>query len=381
MIMPGDAFSLIAARTRRLLERQAASSRRRLLHTRPFSRDSRKKLLLLSLPERIPQSQIQPFFTHAREIRARFDVEIREADARRYTEETGHGPEGADIVCFQSDFELRPQDLSGLVEGIRRRNPKARLVYLDWFAPTDLRFAEVLNPHVSRYVKKHVLRDPARYGRPTLGDTNLTDYCAHRYGLEMPETVFPVPDGFLDKLVIGPSFLTADFLHRIFRRPQPPPPADRPIDLHARIAVQGTPWYQAMRSESLAAVQNLRGVRTVTETGLDHARYFRELHRSKICFSPFGYGEVCWRDYEAAAAGAVLLKPDMSHIRTEPDIFVAGETYIPVRWDLSDLQEQIDRLLADAELRTRLVRVCRSRVHDYVVGGGFVSAMGSIFRL
>jgi len=82
----------------------------------------------------------------------------------------------------------------------------------------------------------------------------------------------------------------------------------------------------------------------------------QELQNSKICFSPFGYGEICWRDYEAIAAGAVLLKPDMSHISTNPDIYVPFETYVPIKWDMSDLNDKIHMLLQNDQLREKIAK-------------------------
>ena len=105
--------------------------------------------------------------------------------------------------------------------------------------------------------------------------------------------------------------------------------------------------------ETLQAVlDRIADLRVVSGTGVGHVAYMRELRASKICFSPFGYGEVCWRDYEAILSGAVLLKPDMSHIETDPDVFVAGETYLPVRWDLADFEAQVR--LAFANLQASL---------------------------
>ncbi len=53
-------------------------------------------------------------------------------------------------------------------------------------------------------------------------------------------------------------------------------------------------------------------------------------------------GEVCFRDFETVACGAVLLKPDMSHLRTNPNIYEAWVTYVPVNWDLSNLEECLE---------------------------------------
>ena len=52
--------------------------------------------------------------------------------------------------------------------------------------------------------------------------------------------------------------------------------------------------------------------------------------------------------------GAVLVKPDMSHLETLPDLYRPGETYLPVRWDFSDLGDVVGSALADADLRRRL---------------------------
>ena len=42
------------------------------------------------------------------------------------------------------------------------------------------------------------------------------------------------------------------------------------------------------------------------------------MRHSRICISPFGYGEICWRDFEAILCGCLVVKPDMSHVETNP---------------------------------------------------------------
>lgn len=377
--MPVEAAEVLAWRLRGALGRAAHAGRMRLIHRRPFSGRAERRLLLLSIDQRIPQSQIHPFHVHAAAIRARHGTELREVPLCDYLSARHRGLDGATTVAFQSDFDLSPAAFETLRDTLRVRSPQARLVYLDWSAPTDLRLAKMLDPYLSVYVKKHALADLSRYGLPTRGDTNLTDHYSRRFGLGLPETTYPVPPGFLSRLVIGPSFVTADFLRPAFLRDAPPGGPDRPIDLHARLAVDGTDWYRAMRSDCVAAAARLRHVRVVTGTGIGLARYMQELRAAKIVFSPFGYGEVCWRDFEAVASGAVLLKPDMSHVRTEPDIFVAGETYMPVRWDLADFEDTVHRLLGDPGLRERLTRQAFAVLRDYVRSGRFVDQMAPVF--
>ncbi len=365
---------MIGARLRRKLTQGLHERRRRGAFCRPFSGLTPQRLLLLTVDHRIPQSQIFPFHFLSDRLREAWQAEVREADIDTYLADPNYGPNGATVVAFQSQFDLSEAGAEAILACIEARNPGARRVYLDWFAPTDLRLAGVVGPKVDLYVTKHLLRDRARYARPVYGDTTLMEHFGRRFGLAHEVTQFPIPEGFWDKLLLGPSFVTAGFMLPDFaagRWPEGP----RPIDLHARIAVGGTPWYEAMRGECQQAVDRLRGVNAVTGIGIGHHRFMAEMRQSKVCFSPFGYGEVCWRDYEAVLTGAVLVKQDMGHVETDPDIFEAGETYVPVAWDLSDFEDRVRWLLADEAARRRIARAAFERLHDYAASGRFVEQM------
>ena len=75
---------------------------------------------------------------------------------------------------------------------------------------------------------------------------------------------------------------------------------------------------------------------------VNYKKYRNLLKNANVILSPFGWGEICFRDREAFINGGVLLKPDMSHIETFPDFYKKNITYIPCKWDLSDLKEAID---------------------------------------
>ena len=340
-------------RVRKYLNRRMADGMRARAMSRPFSPTAPSRLLLVTQPERLPQSQIYPFHHYAPDLRRLYGTDLREADQWDFV--AGHpvAARGATAVAFQTPYDVSDLDLDRLFARIAADHPGARVACLDWFAPTDLRNAARMNDRIHLYIKKHVLRDLCAYGKPTFGDTNLSDHYARRLQLDEPQRRFDIPPGFLDKLVIGPSFATAPTVLPTLLG-KPPAPEGRTLDLHARFELDGTPWYSGMRREADAAVRALNGVRTVRGTGVHHAQFLAEMRHSKVCLSPFGYGEVCWRDYEAVLTGAVLLKPDMSHIATDPDIFVPWETYAPVAWDLSDFPEVLHRLLADAPLRAKL---------------------------
>ena len=73
---------------------------------------------------------------------------------------------------------------------------------------------------------------------------------------------------------------------------------------------------------------------------VNYKKYRNLLKNANVILSPFGWGEICFRDREAFINGGVLLKPDMSHIETFPDFYKKNLTYIPCNWDLSDLRRQ-----------------------------------------
>ncbi len=73
--------------------------------------------------------------------------------------------------------------------------------------------------------------------------------------------------------------------------------------------------------------------------------YLKEMSLSQISFSPFGWGEVCYRDFEIFLSGSVLVKPNMEHLDTYPNYYFPNETYIPLKWDMSDLSEVFNDLV------------------------------------
>ncbi len=75
--------------------------------------------------------------------------------------------------------------------------------------------------------------------------------------------------------------------------------------------------------------------------------YYNRMSNSKIILAPFGFGEIAPRDLEATMFGSVLIKPDMSHLETLPNLYIPYKTYVPCKHDFSDLNEKIDYVLSD----------------------------------
>lgn len=72
----------------------------------------------------------------------------------------------------------------------------------------------------------------------------------------------------------------------------------------------------------------LKGIKSKKE-------YIKETYNIKGVLSPFGWGEICYRDFEAIIAGSYLIKPKIDHINTWPNIYDNNNFYL--NWDMSNL--------------------------------------------
>lgn len=239
-----------------------------------------------------------------------------------------------------------------------------RLIYFDIHDSTGTLEPRVL-PHVDLYCKGQLLRDRSRYLRPFYGHRIYTDYCHEVFGVEdsPPQLSRPVKDfshlkklrvswnsGLADYSLLGPARM-AIFdqipLKSLLRFPNKLWPAGtrRQIDVSCRFGVSHSrptvAWQRQHICEKLAG--------HFSTVKLSRRAYLRELGRAKLVVSPFGYGEITLKDFETFLSGGLLLKPDMRHMETWPDLFRTGETMITHRWDLEDLEAVIEDALTDYE--------------------------------
>ena len=67
-------------------------------------------------------------------------------------------------------------------------------------------------------------------------------------------------------------------------------------------------------------------------------KYTKELSKTIAMLSPFGWGEICYRDFESILNRNLLVKPDMEHLETWPNIY-KDEHYFKLDWDSENLFE------------------------------------------
>ncbi len=259
------------------------------------------------------------------------------------------------------------------------------LVMLDYYAPT-------CSPHfpamayVDRYIKRQVLADRSQYNTAYRSGFVYADFVADTWGFDLADWNFgsQIPPEHAHKLVAGWNLgITPRYAAMLkWTRRVQIPWALRPIDIHQRVGGMGKPeqkqeWYQFSRAKGIEALEPLGARYRLTPTERVSAKkYFIELCTSKVVFSPFGWGEVCFRDYEAIACGALLVKPDMSHLITEPNIYIPHETYVPIAWDYSDAKEQIDEYLSNPAKAKKIINNARHALCEYYQSDRFVDTLG-----
>lgn len=230
-----------------------------------------------------------------------------------------------------------------------------KLVWLDTADSTGTCMFEVM-PIVDIYLKKQILKDKKRYLTPIWGGRTFCEYYHQKTGLEdkqLKQEYSTLDVQYINKLRLswnvglGDLFAKGKTLllhpHNIINPDFIPPYSPiKDLDLHFR----GSGWspiagYQRTKCKEL--VNKLSSIsHPNVNTKIPYKEYVKEIRRAKMVLSPFGWGEICTRDFEAFAYGATLIKPSMEHALTYPNWYIPNETYLPLNWDFSNFQDILD---------------------------------------
>ena len=157
-----------------------------------------------------------------------------------------------------------------------------------------------------------------------------------------------------------------------------PPNIQRNIEVSCRIGVSHSrPSVIAHRKAVIEIMKSMN----VPTSKIKLPEYFSELRSSQIGVGPFGVGEITLRDFEIIICGAVLVKPDMGHLETWPDLFEPGKTYVTHKWDLSDLKDKLSTLIDNPDLRIRLAMDAQKIYKDAVSPKGLANFAGRLMGI
>lgn len=277
-------------------------------------------------------------------------------------------------VLFLVRYFLKPDMVDLELLSALRRKYKV-IAFFNGNAGGGIHRPEVL-PHVDLFFSKALFADRSLYTQALYGGELYSQYYHDRYGVrDAQEKIVPGIDDPADvaKLRLSWNVGIGEFPRHKYRQrfgvaaarmagawaAQPfmrknrlePPQNSGEFGINARIGYQSR---ESIAFQRRLQMEKLEGVPGVLTGKVGQKQFNREIHNSKIIFSPFGWGELCFRDFEAVLSGSLLIKPDMSHLETWPDIFVPGETYVPVDWDGANLLEVCRRFLEDDGERRRI---------------------------
>lgn len=333
------------------------------------------------------EQQFAPMIRHGRALAARLGVVVQYEDTAFAEKLTREGARAYSAIVLKLGFRTEANQARVIAQHLAecRSGTSCRLIYFDGEDDSRVEWPDVISA-VDSYVKKHVLADSTAYGLGMVGKSNLTDYVARQHGTSFADDIIPRCDPLSPEMIdkvnlgwnIGLDDKIFDLSLALSRVTMPP----RDIDLLCRAHAPESDWTHPLRASANAAVEALANrykVRAPRER-VPLEEYYDELLRSRICVSPFGYGEFCWRDFESVLCGALLVKADVSHLRTEPNLFWPGETYVPVRWDYADLEAACAPYLADESRRQQVAERARLTLMNALQEDWFVERFAHILH-
>ena len=262
------------------------------------------------------------------------------------------------------------------------KNAGTKVIWFDTTDGTGTLQSSVLAV-VDRYLKSQLLIDKSRYTKIIYGGRVHSEYYHNTVGISDNEAAIDEPitpedtvklgvswnSGLADYSTYGPRWIN---LHRrtrlnwFLRYPGAieNPASRRPNNLSARFGAtysRATVRYQREKIREILSSQ-------FDTQKLNRRGYMKELGRSKIVLSPFGWGEITLKDFEVFLTGGMLLKPSMDHMQTWPNFYEKGVTYLSHAWDLNNLEECIKWAIENESQRVELASEGQHRYIEHTSG-------------
>lgn len=355
------------------------------------------KAILLGKTDRaadsIPYAQLFPFFDNRQHLRSQLGLNFQHIEVRSLKDiEAASQKTGIDIFFVRPCWWEDPSQVKGVIKQLRHRHPSSQIIFIDPFDQTSSRFFEVL-PYVDHFLKYQCLKDINQYQQPLKGGTVLTDYLVRELGYDIKDWSIQstIPQGHESKIKTG-WFITLfkPYQDALFHKPffWQRNAYVKDIDVFCHVSYgprNNLEWYGQHRMLGIEKLQGLASDYKLSVSGdfsgeqkVSSKQYARDIKRSRIAFSPFGWGEITGRDYEAVCNDCLLIKPVVDHIDVEPNIFIPGKTYVPVRWDFADLEEKCRYYLTHRDEAAEIIHNAREAYRAYFTQHHFVSKIASL---
>ena len=224
-------------------------------------------------------------------------------------------------------------------------------------------------PYVDVYAKAQLMLNKSYYKEEHLTGAAHRDFVNDHY--QITDEMFfkgTITDSEIGKLRLGwnlglmnwGSMFPSSRLRRVYdyvvasglAEIETPKLRDRQVHVTSRLGMcPSAPtvyWWRQKTTDLLGEIASRhREYKIKYEGTVNRSQYHEEMRSAVVSPSPFGVGEICYRDFECFMNGSLLLKPRMDHLETYPDLYVDGETYIAHEWDFSDFEEKVLDVLSN----------------------------------
>jgi len=280
---------------------------------------------------------------------------------------------------------------------VELKKNKIKIILFDTGDGAGGRQWELIN-YVDLLWKKQVLKDRKEYslnkGRNSymvfLPEYNLSKH-VEEGNLSYQSEYIPCPEDQIHKIRVAWNIGMVDYrvfplsnycpvgtsrlLNRLYKTPVFNDNLDgKPIDSVFRGKInRDKENYAFQRNKVIELFQKEKYPGYITGEIVPKKKYLEEMRKSKTCVSPFGWGEVCFRDFEAIINGCLLIKPDMAHLETWPDLYRKNETYVSLKWDMSDLEQTLNEVVTHFDDYKPLIKNAQYLYKETISDGeGFV---------
>ena len=294
----------------------------------------------------------------------------------------------SDILIIDSRFCSKQKDLNKFIEDLQKRKTKKNKIIFADTADNSGQIKANFLPIVDVYWKGQILKNKNDYMKPHYGGRLFTDFYKKKYKITDGNEQYSqsVKDKkLLDKIKVCWNMGLCDHglyshikqkLFSIFKlrffinNTAIYNNYEKQYNISCRI---GTKYARATVQFQREKISNLLKKYTNTNK-ISRFKYLKEMRLTKCVVSPFGWGELCPRDFEAFINCGILIKPDMSIFETWPSWYLSknnkyfGPTYLPFKWDLSNLEYQIKFALDKYQNQKQIALEGQRIYKKYTVG-------------
>lgn len=380
-------LSGLKTRVKRAIKYRVLSPLRHLVENASYGRtqrESKLRMLLISDFEcYTSDQQYAPFDRYRKEIADQLGMTSLITDLSGAIALLTLANRRFDLIGLKFSFRTPGQNVIEFVQKLRTLAPTVKLIYFDGDDDLAIQWSQILSA-CDLYVKKHKYKDENQYNQKTVGKSNLTHYVHENFGQDFSTDFIkennPISLELSKRIVVGWNIALDDKIENLRDKIHSPTLNSRPIDIVCRATVNSESWLFHLRKSIAPTLEPLRKKFNVVTPShrVSQEIYYQEMLSAKLCISPFGYGEICWRDFEAILCGCLVVKPDMSHVETQPNLFIPYETYIPVAWDYSNLAKECERYLNDPVACDRIASNARSKLVEYYEQKQFLASLNQI---